>query len=321
MRNRTIIAAVLCATPALAYAQQVPAIQQTGANIPLPSNDAAGRSASITVPAGLPPQVHILAPSAPLTAKERSGVAQARHWAARAIMPRPDEDGVVRFLYGATMPSVVCARLHVCDLALQPGEIVNNIDIGDKARWSITPGLSGGGSNLVTHIMVKPYDAGLSTNLIILTNRRTYSIKLVSEQSAWMPLVGFNYPDDATRQWASYRQTVSAFVSTEASATAGANMQFYCVRPDGASPSWIPTRAYTDGRKTVIEFPASFGYSAEPALVALAGGGLFSGPTKQVISYRQSGNSYVVDSVLDRAELVSGVGRDQQSVTLRRGCN
>lgn len=321
MRNRTIIAAVLCAMPALGYAQQVPAIQQTGANMPLPSNDAAVGSASVTVPAGLPPQVHILAPSAPLTAKERSGVAQARHWAARAIMPRPDEDGVVRFLYGATMPSVVCAPLHVCDLALQAGEIVNNIDIGDKERWSITPGLSGGGSNLVTHIMVKPYDAGLSTNLIILTNRRTYSIKLVSEQSEWMPLVGFNYPDDATRQWASYRQTVSAFVSTEANATAGANMQFYCVRPDGASPSWIPTRAYTDGRKTVIEFPAAFGYSAEPALVALAGGGLFSGPTKQVVSYRQSGNSYVIDSVLDRAELVSGVGRDQQSVTLRRGCN
>jgi type IV secretion system protein VirB9 len=316
-----ILAAALCAVPALAHAQQVPAIPPAAANTALPNSDPAVSSANVAAPAGLPPPLHVLSPSAPLTPKERAGVAQARHWATRAIMPHPDEDGIVRFLYGATMPSVVCAPLHVCDLELQPGEIVNNINIGDKARWSITPGLSGGGSGLVTHVMIKPYDAGLSSNLIILTNRRTYSIKLVSEQTEWMPLIGFNYPDEASSQWASYRRTMTAFVGTNSGQpTAESSLQFYCVRPDGAPPNWIPTRAYTDGRRTVIEFPASFSYAAEPALVALAGGGFFSGPAKQVVSYRQSGNSYVVDSVLDRAELVSGVGGDQQSVKLQRGC-
>ena len=324
MKIKTLLTAALCTAPVLAYAQQVPAIQQSTVNIPLPNSDSASNAANVAVPPGLPPPVHVLSPSAPLTPKERAGVALARHWAARPIMPHPDADGVVRFLYGATMPSVVCAPLHVCDLALQPGEVVNNIDIGDKARWSITPGLSGGGSDLVTHVMIKPYDAGLSTNLIILTNRREYSIKLVSEQSAWMPIVGFNYPDDAANQWAAYRQRMVAFASTNGdtpSPTTDPNVQLYCVRPDGAPPSWIPTKAYTDGRRTVIDFPAAFGYAAEPALVALSGGGLFSGPTRQVVSYRQQGNSFVVDSVLDRAELVSGVGSNQQSVTLQRGCN
>ena len=108
------------------------------------------------------------------------------------------DDGYVRFLFGATLPTVVCAPLQVCNLALQPGEVVNNINLGDSVRWKITPSLSGNGGSQTTHLIIKPTDAGLVSSLDIETNKRTYAIKLVSTQASWMPLVAFNYPEDAT---------------------------------------------------------------------------------------------------------------------------
>ena len=167
------------------------------------------KRAASTTPATTPPPINLLSPSAPLNAKEQQAVALARRWKSRAEMPQRGENGEVRFLYGATLPTVVCAPLQVCDLALQPGEIVNNVNVGDKVRWNISPGVSGSADGRVTHLIIKPADAGLVSSLVIETDRRTYAIKLVSTQHEWMPLVAFNYPDDMQRQWSAYQQTVA----------------------------------------------------------------------------------------------------------------
>lgn len=269
--------------------------------------------------------VHLLAPSAPLNAKEKRGVTEARRWAERRVMPRPGPDGVVWFTYGMTLPTVVCAPLHVCDLALEPGEVVNAINAGDKDRWSITPGLSGSGGNLTTHIMLKPHDSGLVSNLIVQTNKRTYAIKLVSTRHEWMPLVGFTYPVDertnAAAQWAAYRRIEASREQDSGNTVNGAPVQFYCIHVQQGSPSWVPRRAYTDGRKTYIDFPAALGRMAAPILVALANdGGWLSSPSKLVVNYRQIGSRYVVDAVLNRAELISGIGGSQERVQIQRGC-
>ena len=96
----------------------------------------------------MPPPISLVSPAvAPLNSKERAGVALSRRWANRNEMPHAGEDGYVRFLFGATLPTVVCAPLQVCNLALQPGEIVNNVNLGDSVRWKITPSISGSGRN------------------------------------------------------------------------------------------------------------------------------------------------------------------------------
>ena len=176
----------------------------------------------------MPPPVQLVSPSAPLNAKERQAVSLARRWASRAEMPQRGEDGVVRFLYGSTLPTVVCAPLQVCDLALQPGEIVNNVNVGDKVRWNVSPGISGSPAGQVTHLIIKPTDAGLVSSMTIETNRRTYAIKLVSTQHEWMPLVAFNYPDDMQRQWSAYQQNVAwgAAASTLPTGENVANLDF-----------------------------------------------------------------------------------------------
>lgn len=333
--NKAIGAALLAALPSLAHAQtQVPAIQANAAAAASvtslgptdhtgPTTARAAQVAASTVPATMPPPIPLVSPStAALNAKERRAVALSRRWKNRAEMPHAGEDGYVRFLFGATLPTVVCAPLQVCNLALQPGEIVNNVNLGDSVRWKIMPSLSGSGGTQTTHLIIKPTDAGLVSSLDIETNRRTYAIKLVSTQSEWMPLVAFNYPDDMQTQWSAYRQTVAfgAAATTLPTGENVANLQFLCISPASGGPGWTPVRAYTDGAKTYIEFPGSISYQAAPALVALANdGGWFSSPSNQLVNYRVLGNRYVVDAVLDRAALISGVGGDQQRVVISRG--
>lgn len=330
--NRAITAAALVAClPALAEAQtQVPAIQanataSASAVAPGPSDHLAGatQTAVAPVPSIMPPPIPLVSPAvASLNAKERAAVALSRRWANRNEIPHAGEDGYVRFLFGATLPTVVCAPLQVCNLALQSGEIVNNVNLGDSVRWKITPSISGSGGTQTTHLIIKPTDAGLMSSLDIETNRRTYAVKLVSTQSSWMPLVAFNYPDDAQTQWQAYQQNVAfgAAATTLPTGENVASLQFLCISGNGAS--WSPIRAYTDGAKTYIEFPSSISFQAAPALVALANdGSWFSRPSSQVVNYRVLGNRYVVDAALDRAALISGVGGDQERVVISRGRN
>ncbi len=92
----------------------------------------------------MPPAIPLVSSIvAPLNAKEKAAVALSRRWANRNEMPHAGEDGYVRFLFGAALPTVVCAPLQVCNLSLQPGEIVNSVNLGDSVRWKITPSIVG----------------------------------------------------------------------------------------------------------------------------------------------------------------------------------
>ena len=346
---KTAIGTVLLAgLPALAQAQaqtQVPAIVQGSAAAeasvvtgstedgPAPSKSAApphpgpvGMSptdvakVAASPPSQMPPPVQLVSPSAPLDAKEQRAVNLARRWRNRREMPQPGEDGVVRYLFGATLPTIVCAPLQICNLALQPGEVVHDVQVGDSVRWKISPSISGGGSEQTTHLIIKPVDAGLVSSLNVATNRRTYAIKLVSTQRDWMPLVAFNYPDDMQRQWSAYRQTVAfgAAANTLPTGENVANLDFG-FQVSGDNPGWKPLRVYTDGAKTYIEFPRSISFTSAPTLVALDNtSGWFPSGNTQMVNYRMLGNRYVVDRVLDRAELISGVGSGQTRVVITR---
>lgn len=263
--------------------------------------------------------------AAPLTTKERRAVAYGRQWANNRDKPARGKDGGVVFVFGATLPTVVCAPLYVCDLELQPGEAVNDIHVGDAVRWQISPATQGTGDAAITHVIIKPTDIGLMTNLLVITNRRAYTIKLVSQQEAWMPRVAFHYPDTDQASWGTYHRT-QAQIKEERDARAdavntGRIEATYTIYGDAP---WRPVRAYVQGGKTVIIFPRTIGQADLPTLVSIADenglfGNLFSEPTKELVNYRfVGGDRFVVDKVLDHAALISGVGRDQTKVELTR---
>ena len=84
--------------------------------------------------------------------------------AAPAVVPRHavrDATGPVFVQFAETLPTVGCAPLQVCDLALQPDEIVNNVNLGDKVRCHVAPAVSGSPQGQITHLIIKTADAGL----------------------------------------------------------------------------------------------------------------------------------------------------------------
>lgn len=300
--------AVAALVPVMVQAQTVPAVaaDQTQQGNPLPP-------------------VNLVSPNRIyLDGKEAAGVALANQWKSNPDKPRRGADGSVVYLYGATLPTLVCTPLEVCAIRLQMGEVVNDVHAGDTARWRITPATSGSGATQTTHVIVKPTDAGLTTNLFITTNRRTYSIKLASTQKDWIPLLSFDYPDEVNAAWQAYREQYAQHMAATTLPTGQnlANLDFgFVIRGD--RPRWTPQRVYTDGVKTYIQFPsASFAGSEAPALVSLGrDGGLFSSPTKELVNYRIIGDRYVVDQVIDRAALITGVGRNQVEVIIERRGN
>jgi type IV secretion system protein VirB9 len=79
---------------------------------------------------------------------------------------------------------------------------------------------------------------------------------------------------------------------------------------DGANVPFRPVRAFDDGSHVYIQMAPGMKTSDAPALLIAAGGGT------QMVNYRVEGNYYVVDRLFNQAILVSGVGRQQDRVTI-----
>jgi P-type conjugative transfer protein TrbG len=265
-----------------------------------------------------PPPLSLLSPNVPLTSRQATAAAISRRWRNRVASPGDGTDGAVNYMFGASIPSVVCSPLYVCNIELQPGEIVNDIKAGDSVRWLITPSIVGSGARAQTIVSVKPTDAGLQTNLIIATTKRLYDISLVSSSYAHTDEITFTYPADVQTQWQQYQTEAQQRYTdtTMANGTNLASLDFgYSLSGDNAA--WRPLRVYSDGIKTYIQFPRSMLSGDAPTLVALGhDGSWFSSPTKEIVNYRVDGDTYVVDRVLDRAALVSGVGGTQDEVEI-----
>ena len=141
-----------------------------------------------------------------LKALEQSNQRGAKGASTKPVVTGPNE---VRFIYGASRPMVVCSLLHVCDIALEPGENVLDLKIGDGARWLIERSVSGHEGAIVEHIALKPTDIGLNTNLRIYTDKRTYYLDLKSTAAEFMPQVSFIYPEATLERYHSLKAELS----------------------------------------------------------------------------------------------------------------
>jgi type IV secretion system protein TrbG len=123
----------------------------------------------------------------------------------RLATPTPGPNGRVVYIYGQGMPVLVCAPLRVCAIEFEVGEhLQSQPQIGDSRRWEITPVLSGSGLDETPLLIVKPIEAGLETDLIVPTDRRTYVIRLVSDPTRFVSRLAFQYPDEDRAKWAAF---------------------------------------------------------------------------------------------------------------------
>ncbi|MBX5273218.1 P-type conjugative transfer protein TrbG [Rhizobium sp. NLR17b] len=245
-----------------------------------------------------------------VTANEAKGMGISTQWRGSRGLVTKGADGKVIFLYGEVQPSVVCSPLQVCDIELQGGEVVRDVLVGDTVRWKVEPATSGAAGGQAIHLIVKPSEPDLVTSMVVTTSRRTYHIQLKSHPTQYMARVGFEYPEDVSTKLADVNARLEA--STIPGAGVPAEQLSFAYSVSG-SAGWRPTRVYSDGQKTYIQFPRSISGQDAPVLFVVSGG------QNRIVNYRMKSNMMVVDYNIDRAVLVSGVGWRQQKVTISRG--
>ena len=251
-----------------------------------------------------------LAEAQSMNGKEAKGVDISAQWRGQTGLVTKGPDGKVIFLYGEVQPSVICSPLQVCDIELQGGEIVRDVLVGDTVRWKVEPATSGATGGQAIHLIVKPTEPGLLTSMVVTTSRRTYHIQLKSHPTQYMARVGFDYPEDVSTRMADINARIEASTIPGAGVPADQLNFGYSI---SGSARFRPTRVYTDGTKTYIQFPESVAAREAPVLFVVSGG------QNRIVNYRMKSNMMIVDFAVDKAILISGVGWNQEKITIKRG--
>ena len=222
-----------------------------------------------------------------------------------AIQIYPYTEGALYRLY--TSPG------QVTDIALQPGETLVSVSAGDTARWVVGDTQSGSGLTARSHVLVKPVQHGIKTNLMIATDRRTYYLELDSVYDGYMAALSWRYPQDELAQAKSRaNQQLSDAASSISRSLNVADLNFD-YRIEGDRPKWTPLRAFDDGRQVFIQMPPAMQTSDAPPLFILGETG-----GAELVNNRVRGGYYIVDRLFETAELRLGE-KDQTVVRIHRG--
>lgn len=264
---------------------------------------------------------------------EEATMAQAKRWQQTGVAkPIMSDDGKILFPFGQYMPTVVCTPLRACDIELEAGENLTGKPLaGDKVRWHVSLIESGSGDSRRNHIVVKPLDVSLETNLIIATDRRSYHIRLSSpeKEGDYLHRVGFYYPEQITQDWDQRARVAEReakhkerTVVAELPSIAIDKMDFaYTV--EGNDPAITPVRVFNQGTHVILQMPGAMRVKEAPVLL------LYDKDDKlQVVNYRVKGRHddepgggvyFVVDKLFDKAVLLAGTGNAQSKVVITYG--
>lgn len=245
---------------------------------------------------------------------EDAAVAQARIWQSGGkANPIMSSDGKIIFAYGQSMPKLTCSPTRACDVELQPGEKGKDVVLGDSVNWTWAGAESIENGKTVQHVVFQPHDSDLESNVIIMTDRRTYHIKLYAPKNAGIYLnrVGFYYPQDLVSAWQASDDKAAEIKAKDVKdnimsrAVSPEKMDFnYKIEGNAA---FKPLRVFNDGERVYMEMPDSLKSGENPMLMLLDENGKV-----MVVNYRREEDPdtgtihYVVDKLFSQAELRLG---------------
>ncbi|VVE82956.1 P-type conjugative transfer protein TrbG [Pandoraea sputorum] len=235
-------------------------------------------------------------------ANAQASVLPTRDGYINAIQVWPFSDGALYQVY--TSPG------RVTVISLQPGEALVTVAAGDTVQWIVGDTASGSGASRRVAVMVKPVHVGITTNLVITTNRRTYLLELTATAKAWMASVSWEYPKDQMLALQAQAQAADA-VSPVAEGLSLDQLHFrYAIMGD--DPPWKPVRAFDDGRHVYIQFPAGIVQGELPPLFVVGPDG-----KGELVNYRFHAPYDIVDRLFGAAELRLG-GKKAAVVRIER---
>jgi P-type conjugative transfer protein TrbG len=187
-------------------------------------------------------------------------------------------------------------------ITLRPGEKLISKAAGDTIRWVLGETVQGAGASQQVIVMVKPIRGNLRTNIILTTDQRTYLLDARSyEGDTYTSVISWNYPQEQMRDAQAARAAEAQSVVASGLAIDQLHFGYDIATIHSRKPSWQPIRVFDDGLKTYIQFPTNMAATEAPPLFLI-------GPDKQVqlVNYRYLGGYYIVDRLIDVAELRLG---------------
>jgi type IV secretion system protein VirB9 len=157
-------------------------------------------------------------------------------------------------------------------LELGSDEQIENVAVGDSGAWQVTANRIG------SRLFIKPIQSGVTTNMTVVTNVRTYAFELA-------PLFG---PSPEMAYTIRFRYPAAAAASASAEAELIIEGRY---RLSGER-TLRPSRISDDGRHTYIEFPRD---QAIPAIYAVDERG-----GESLVNGMMRDDLFVIDSVVPR---------------------
>ncbi len=298
---------------AFVRAQPVSDTAPTSPAAPPPAS-AAATSASDARPVPIPRPRASWGALAQVAANVESIVSEANKAATQGPARETYFNAITQYSFEpGTLYQVYAAPMRITDIALEPGEkVIGQPAAGDVVRWVLAIGKSVAGGLEQSHVYLKPTRADLETNLAINTDRRSYMLELRSYPDTYMAAVQWRYPQEEmarlaeqTAESAAERANTAPVVSLDA-------LNFnYVIQVEKGEPGWVPVQVFDDGRRTFIRFPVAMLVREAPALFVLRN------KETQLVNYRVKNDFYVVDRLVDQAELRVGQ-QDQEIVRITR---
>lgn len=202
--------------------------------------------------------------------------------------------------------------LRTTDIQLQPGErLVAPPASGDTANFVVGATESYVDGERREHILIKPLYSGMETTLNINTDKRSYHFMIRSFDSTFMPIVSFNYPLESFAEME--RQAIQRAQRLPVMGDiTQLDFNYEVVPMSVHRPAWMPSRVFSDGHKTYLFFPSARRAAYAPVLFSISEAG-----ERELVNYRVTGSYFVVDRVLEHAQLVVDVNAGNV-VTIRR---
>ncbi|MDD2462785.1 MAG: P-type conjugative transfer protein TrbG [Desulfobulbus sp.] len=191
---------------------------------------------------------------------------------------------------------------RVIDIQLQPGEkLTGPVIAGDTVRWVVGTSVSRNGASAITHVLVKPVQAGIETNFIITTDRRSYHLIAKSLNRSFLPTVSWTYPHEEMAKFDAYNpdgQKAADMLASGGISPDKLNFK-YTIDPDD-NYSWTPVRVFDDGSRTYIQMSPEMKNTQAPVFFIKDEDGL------NLVNYRVRGDYYVVDRLFEEGEFRCG---------------
>lgn len=229
-------------------------------------------------------------------------------------------DGFKQFAYGVgRQPIITASPLELTVISLEAGEKVTNVSSGDPLRWSYSLAYSGQDATRQAHIMIKPSQNDISTDIVITTDKRMYTIKLTTDNSGkYTRNVKFWYPEEMQDYWNKYNEEQVNKVTKDSTIAEvpdislnNINFKYRITHSGWSKPSWQPVLAFDDGKHTYLQFTQNVQSRDLPVLFIQNDG------KKELVNYRVKAQYFIVDKVFDTAVLVNGAGDSQKTVTIK----